>query len=309
MTLLVALSLSAHAKPQNPLKALTSAFDPANGARASLSAFRTQMGAMGADGPIAFSTAVSQVLPMFQGEEREALITEAKGHLDAAASTYPDRAHDLLAAKGVLLVAAGDGAAGEAALRESLAKKPNMTALSALLDRHPGEAGTLCPQSRASMDLTALMDVCAGHGDSLAWVSPKELSDWRADQQQRAMAAAQRAAQDQARLEAMFSTPAASAPAPSSASAGAPAPSSAPTSVTIHSNCKSTVRVFFGDKPKYSSGTTTTISSNSVSSYSLRPGSMIWIVDGSDNPLSSTSVGSSSQRIEISPGCTGFGAY
>ncbi|MEQ1569201.1 MAG: hypothetical protein ABMA64_26430 [Myxococcota bacterium] len=79
-------------------------------------------------------------------------------------------------------------------------------------------------------------------------------------------------------------------------------------SVTIHSNCPQTVKVFFGENPGFSSGTKSSVSSNSTSSYTLASGSKIWILDASEKPVSSTTVGTSSQRIEISKSCTGFGA-
>jgi hypothetical protein len=97
---------------------------------------------------------------------------------------------------------------------------------------------------------------------------------------------------------------------------GAPAPeptyeSTAPASpsvvsVTIRSSCSQTVRVFYGEKPKWGSGTYSTISSNSSTSHSFRPGDMFWIVDDSENGLSSTSVGVGTRQIEILPSCTGF---
>ncbi len=84
---------------------------------------------------------------------------------------------------------------------------------------------------------------------------------------------------------------------------GAPAPAG-PVSVTIRSSCPSTVRVFYGDKPKYGSGTTSSISSNSVNSHSFQPGDMFWIVDASDNGVDSITVGPGLGTIEIGSNCT-----
>ena len=56
-------------------------------------------------------------------------------------------------------------------------------------------------------------------------------------------------------------------------------------SVTIRSQCTKTVRVFYGDKPKYGSGTTSSVSSNSVSSHTFRAGDQMWIVDDQDNGI------------------------
>jgi hypothetical protein len=93
---------------------------------------------------------------------------------------------------------------------------------------------------------------------------------------------------------------------------GAPA-ASAPAapqvvSVTLHNDCNHTVKLFLGDKPKFGSGTNTSLGSNTTTSYQMKPGDMIWITDDSENGLSSTSIGGgSSQRINITSGCTGFG--
>jgi hypothetical protein len=92
------------------------------------------------------------------------------------------------------------------------------------------------------------------------------------------------------------------APPPGSGGGGAPA--AGPISVTIRSSCPQTVRVFYGDKPKYGSGTTSSISSNSVNSHTFQPGDMFWIVDESDNGVDSVTVGPGINTIEISSSCT-----
>lgn len=79
-------------------------------------------------------------------------------------------------------------------------------------------------------------------------------------------------------------------------------------SVTLHNDCDHTVKLFLGDKPKFGSGTNTSLGSNTTTSYQMKPGDMIWITDDSENGLSSTSIGGgSSQRINITSSCTGFG--
>jgi hypothetical protein len=79
-------------------------------------------------------------------------------------------------------------------------------------------------------------------------------------------------------------------------------------SVTLHNDCDHTVKLFLGDKPKFGSGTNTSLGSNTTTSYQMKPGDMIWITDDSENGLSSTSIGGgSSQRINITASCTGFG--
>lgn len=85
----------------------------------------------------------------------------------------------------------------------------------------------------------------------------------------------------------------------------APPQPAAPTivSVTIRSACSKTVRVFYGDKPKFGSGTTSSISSNSVQSKSMKPGEMIWVVDEQDNPLGGVSISEGTRTVEIGSDC------
>ncbi len=77
-------------------------------------------------------------------------------------------------------------------------------------------------------------------------------------------------------------------------------------SVTLKNTCKSTVRLFFGDKPKFGSGTYSSLGSNTLTSKSMQQGDMIWIVDEHDNGLSSVSVGAGSQRVEVTESCSGL---
>jgi hypothetical protein len=77
-------------------------------------------------------------------------------------------------------------------------------------------------------------------------------------------------------------------------------------SVTIRSRCRQSVRVFYGQKPKFGSGTTGRVSANSVESHSFKPGESMWLVDDADNGVTSTSVSERTREIEILPNCTGF---
>ncbi len=77
-------------------------------------------------------------------------------------------------------------------------------------------------------------------------------------------------------------------------------------SVTIKSSCSKTVRVFFGDKPKFGSGKYSTVSSNSRSSHTFKPGDQLWIVDDKDNGLSNASVSEGTKEIEIMSSCSGL---
>ena len=95
---------------------------------------------------------------------------------------------------------------------------------------------------------------------------------------------------------------------PAAAPAGAE-PAKAPSgpatvSVTIRSACSKTVSVFYGDKPKFSSGTTSSISSNSVQSKTFQDGDLMWVLDDRGEPAGSVTITSSTRNIEIGAGCT-----
>ena len=111
-----------------------------------------------------------------------------------------------------------------------------------------------------------------------------------------------------------------SAPAPSESSSfnEAPTPAAAPesaapeppkpVSVTLRNTCSETVKIFFGDKPKFGSGRYSSLSSNSSTSHSFMPGDMFWIVDDSQNGVSSVTIGESTRTVEVQSGCTGLSA-
>jgi hypothetical protein len=77
-------------------------------------------------------------------------------------------------------------------------------------------------------------------------------------------------------------------------------------SVTIRSSCGKTVSVFYGDKPKFGSGTTSSISSNSVQSKTFQVGDMMWVLDDSGNGAGSVTISSGTRNIEITSSCSGM---
>lgn len=79
-------------------------------------------------------------------------------------------------------------------------------------------------------------------------------------------------------------------------------------SVTIRSSCSKTAKVFYGDKPGFSSGTSSSVSSNSVSSKTFKVGDQMWVVDDAGKPLGNVRVESSTRQIEIQSGCTSISA-
>ena len=85
-----------------------------------------------------------------------------------------------------------------------------------------------------------------------------------------------------------------------------PAAPAAPTtaSVTIRSSCSKTAKVFYGEKPGFSSGTTSSVSSNSVSSKTFRVGDLMWVLDDSGKPLGSVQIAASTRQVEIQSDCS-----
>ena len=93
--------------------------------------------------------------------------------------------------------------------------------------------------------------------------------------------------------------------ASSSSTSRAPATSSH-FSMSLKNECRQTVKLFIGDKPKYGSGTSTSVSSNSINSYSGMGPKTYWIVDNSGNGLSSYTASPGTNSVRILPSCTGF---
>lgn len=91
----------------------------------------------------------------------------------------------------------------------------------------------------------------------------------------------------------------------SSSGGGSSSSGSSTVSVTIRSSCRRTVPVFYGNQPKYGSGTTSSVSSNSVSSKSFRVGDMMWVLDDSGNGLGSVTISQNTRSLEIDAGCSG----
>ena len=77
-------------------------------------------------------------------------------------------------------------------------------------------------------------------------------------------------------------------------------------SISLKNNCKEKVRLFFGDKPKFGSGTYSSLGSNTRTSKQMQAGDMIWIVDESDNGVASFTVSEGSRDVEITDGCSGW---
>ncbi|AKT43882.1 hypothetical protein [Chondromyces crocatus] len=87
-------------------------------------------------------------------------------------------------------------------------------------------------------------------------------------------------------------------------------PKRIPTTVQIRSECSKTVPVFYGEKPKYGSGTRSTVSGNSISSWSRKADGtlVVWIIDDKENGLASARVTPDTQRVVVDRSCTSLRA-
>jgi hypothetical protein len=77
-------------------------------------------------------------------------------------------------------------------------------------------------------------------------------------------------------------------------------------SVSIKNECRRTVRLFFGDKPKFGSGTYSSLGSNTLTSKQMKAGDMIWLVDDEQNEIGAVTVSSGTRKVEILRSCSGI---
>lgn len=252
-------------------------------------------------------------------------VREVSSALDAAAARQPGEAGELLAMKGRVQLRAGQQAEGVSSLRASLDAKPTTTALLPLLDAleaqgSRAEVVPLCQKTRAAItaedERALLLESCLRHSgassvrEGLAWAGANDIAFYESLLQQREARAqareqawrddAQRmTAQSQARQQESRSFQASGA-----ASSDSGAVTS--TSVTVISECSRTVRVFYGRKPKYGSGTESTVSGNSRSSAYRGPDGafVMWLIDESGNGIASAEAGPSQREVVIQPSCT-----
>jgi hypothetical protein len=96
------------------------------------------------------------------------------------------------------------------------------------------------------------------------------------------------------------------APASPQGKAASAAPSaSIPTTIEIHSDCAKTTPVFYGEKPKFGSGTRSSIGSNTTTSASRKSDRSltVWIIDEQENGIASVRVEPTMKRVEIDRSC------
>jgi hypothetical protein len=95
-----------------------------------------------------------------------------------------------------------------------------------------------------------------------------------------------------------------STPASVAKSESAPGPSTV--SVTLINGCPKTVKLFFGDKPKFGSGKYDSLGSNTRLNQTFRPGDQLWIVDDGQNGISSVKIEPGMREVQVTSSCDAF---
>ncbi|HVK66470.1 MAG TPA: hypothetical protein VM694_18430 [Polyangium sp.] len=258
----------------------------------------------------------------------EAAIAEVDAALEEATKKNPDQKAEALASKGILFLHAKRNAEALTTLEASMAARPTVFACVPLLKElddagRSGEVVGHCkkarPAARDDEERYTLLDSCLQHSHGgaaekgLVWAGQadidfynqktdeivREKAEYRAEQeahsaQMRADFDASRRRSDQER--------AARAGASSAGGGGSTY------SLRLHNSCSRTLKLFFGDNPKFGSGTRTSLGSNTTSSYSGAGPKTVWIVDDRDQGISSF-VASGSQSMQITSSCAGFSTY
>lgn len=260
----------------------------------------------------------------------DTLLAEVSDALEAAAIAFPDQKAELMFSKGGMYLAAKRTEDGITALRASMDARPSPRACVLLiseLDKQGDpkkEIVPLCKKARPNVadDETrfALLDACITHthaaspDQGLKWTDAGDRTFYKeysmkleVEAQERRRREEEQAAREAAQAEARRREDDARRAQQSSSQSSAP---SAPSGwhLSLKNNCKQTVKLFLGKKPKWGSGTYTSLGSNTITSYSGSAGDMIWIVDDGQNGLSSATP-SGNQSMQILPSCTGFGPY
>lgn len=311
--------------------------------QANLEQLRTQAKAGDAQAQVTFAATLIGVLgnpgakDAYPEIDWDTMATEAEGMLEEQQANATDEATAMqaLSLRSQLQTATGRGADALASWQTAHDASPSFTTAMGVLLTSQATGVALedpvgfCEQNRGqAQDETQLyqfMQACYGvnpAGDlatALPWASEADLATYAAvDAQVQAEAAARQAeweaqreaerAENQRRMD--EAAAASSSSSSSSSSSGGGSTSSAPSSVsvTLKNNCPNTVKIFFGDKPKFGSGTYSSLSSNTSTSKSFRPGDMVWIVDDSQNGVASATVSASTRRIEVTSSCTGLSA-
>jgi hypothetical protein len=144
-----------------------------------------------------FAYNVSQLYTQGVTERRSiepGLLDEAERCLDEARMAHPDKAADLLARKGEMLLSADKYEAGVAALRLSMSDRPNLRAFKPLIKHYAdtkatAEAEALCKQALPAMKSDGsrylVLDECLKLSDDaspevgLKWAGRKEINFYK----------------------------------------------------------------------------------------------------------------------------------
>jgi hypothetical protein len=264
------------------------------------------------------------------GASETAAVSQA---LDEAAKANAEQKPELLAAKGRLELLAGRKEDGVKTLEESMKIRPTTSALLPLLevldkDAKHANVGPLCKKTRPNVteddERLLLLDRCLKHSGQtsvdagLAWASNVDIRFYKeeqakaearatARQRERDERAQQMMAESQARRD---GEEARRRQAASGSSGGGSSGGPVSASVEIRSECSRTVPVFYGEKPKFGSGTRSSVSSNSISSAPRKAdGTLtVWIIDGSENGIASAHASPGTRRIILDRSCASLRA-
>ncbi len=269
-----------------------------------------------------------------KGLDSSQLVTHAETRLEAGLLADKEKTKDgktmVLMARGGMLLAAGRAGEAVALLEEAFVATPKAGVAGALLaaydktDAPKEKVADVCakarPQAKDDEALFGLLHMCIerlGREDLPFPKAKQDLAFYDAESARQAEENAQRRAEEQARSERRRAemderrrqddeARAAARKSGGGSSGSSSSGGSSHYSVTLKNECGKSVRLFFGQKPKFGSGTYSSIGSNTIQSKSGSVGDMIWIVDGSDNGISSYSPRSGSQNVVITQGCSGF---
>jgi len=258
----------------------------------------------------------------------EAAIAEVDAALEVATQKNPDQKAEALSSKGILRIHAKRNPEAITILEASMAAKPTVLACVPLI-KELDDAGRssavldhckkTLPSVRDEEDRYTLLDSCLrySHGGSaeqgLAWAGQENIDFYnrKTDEivQRNVADRAEREAHS-AQMKADFDASRARSDQERAARAGASSGGGGGStySLRLHNSCSRTVKLFFGDNPKFGSGTRTSLGSNSTSSYSGGAPKTVWLVDDRDQGISSF-VASGSQSMQITSSCAGFSTY
>ncbi|MRG96236.1 hypothetical protein [Polyangium spumosum] len=258
----------------------------------------------------------------------EAAIAEVDAALEEATRKHPDQKAEALSSKGILFVHAKRNKEAIETLEASMAARPTVLACVPLIKELDdagrssevvGHCKKARPAARDDEDRYTLLDSCLRHShggaaeQGLAWAGKADIDFYnqRTDEivQQNAAHRAEQEAHS-AQMRADFDASRRRAEEERAARAGAPSSGGGggTYSLRLHNSCSRTVKLFFGDNPKFGSGTRTSLGSNTTSSYSGGAPKTVWIVDDRDQGISSF-VASGSQSMQITSSCSGFSTY